>query len=175
MVEHERPDDEKRPLNTYICHPSQKKMAEKCIKLLSSFPHLKVWETQYPTMKDYTCFYVSYKHTETPWILNFTIYPHYTNVEFRYPQYLPDKFLDGLRWITRNWAYARFSSVNEDRIRKMLSAYTASVREPFDNGKLKQGGKSFAEDLIADLIREAFPALSIKGFGIKVTFHSDCS
>ena len=44
----------------------------------------------------------------------------------------------------------------------MLSAYVKNVRIPFDNGQLKQGGKSFAESLISDLVKSAFPDFSIK-------------
>ena len=162
MVYHERPDDDNRPLETYICNPNQKSMVEKCVELLTNFPMLKVWEVQYPSAKNYTCFYISFKHKETPWILNFTIYPNFTNVEFRYSQYLPYEVLDNFRWITSNWAYIKFTEQNRKRICELLNIYIDNIRGDFDARKLKQGGKSFAEKLIVDILKVAFPDLQIK-------------
>lgn len=162
MVRHERPDDEKRPLITYISKPNQKQMVKTCIDLLDNFPMLKVWEVQKPSAKDYTCFYISFRHKETPWILNFTIYPNYCNVEFRYSQFLPYEVLDGFRWITSNWAYTKFRANNRDKIEELLKIYISRIREDFDNDKLRQGGKSFAEKLITDILKATFPNWHLK-------------
>jgi hypothetical protein len=85
------------------------------------------------------------------------MYPSYTNVEFRYSQYLPYEVLDDFRWITSNWAYTKFREGNGKRIEELLNIYINRIREDFDKGKLKQGGKSFAEKLMADILKAAFP------------------
>jgi len=162
MVRHERPDDEKRPLITYVCNSNQVHMVETCIDLLEDFPMLKVWEVQYPSAGEYTCFYISFRHQETPWIINFTMYPNYCNVEFRYSQFLPYKVLDDFRWITSNWAYTKFRTNNRKRIEEILNIYITNIREDFDKGKLRQGGKSFAEKLITDILKATFPNWVLK-------------
>jgi len=163
MATHERPDDENRPLNTYICSPKQLTLANRCIEFLDDFPILKVWEVQYPKPKDYTCWYVSFRHNEKPWILNFTIYSSYTNIEFRYPQYIPNDILDRLKWQTTNWKYVKFASEKDkERLKGIMKVYLNNIRTDFDMHKLRQGGKSFAEGFIANLLSNAFPVNHIK-------------
>jgi hypothetical protein len=137
-------------------------MVETCLDLLDDFPMLKVWELQYPSAEDYTCFYIGFRHKETPWILNFTMYPNYTNVEFRYSQFLPYDVLDNFRWITSNWAYTKFRTDNRKRIEDLLNIYLINIREDFERGNLRQGGKSFAEKLISDILKATFPTLKIE-------------
>jgi len=161
MARHERPEHEKRPLNTYICNPKHRSYADKCIKFLSCFPILKVWEVQYPKPKNYTGWYVSFTHREKPWILNFSIYPSFTNVEFRYPQYLPNNILDRLKWQNNSWKYARFTDDTEVKLKKIVEVYLDGIRADFDRKKLKQGGKSFAEGFVSNLILDAFPGYKV--------------
>lgn len=161
MAEHERPDDEGRPLITYICNPKHRSSAEYCIKLLNQFP-LKVWETQYPKPKDYTCWYVGFIHKIEQWILNFTIRSSFTIIEYRYPQYLPDNLLDNMKWQTNNWKYEKLTPETEDTIIRNIKIYLEAIRDDFENKKLKRGGKSFAEGFITNMIKDAFEKQEIK-------------
>ena len=45
---------------------------------------------------------------------------------------------------------------------KKMTVYLDRIRADFESGKLKQGGKSFAEDLISNLMINAFPGIAIK-------------
>lgn len=134
------------------------------MEFLRTFPLLKVWEVQYPKPQDYTCWYVSFKHNEKPWILNFTIYSSYTNIEFRYPQYIPNNILDSLKWQNNSWKYAKFTGQKdtERSLKEIVNTYLSSIRTDFDRRKLKQGGKSFAEGFIVNLISDAFPTYRVK-------------
>ena len=162
MAEHERPDDEKRPLITYICNHKHSSSAEHCIKLLNKFP-LKVWETQYPKPKDYTCWYVGFIHDKIEqWILNFTIRSSFTIIEYRYPQYLPDKLLDNMKWQTSNWKYEKLIPETEDTVTSNIEIYLEAIKDDFENKKLKRGGKSFAEGFITNIIKDAFENQDIK-------------
>ena len=158
---HERPDDEKRDLITYICNPKHRTSANQCIEFLKKFP-LKVWETQYPKPLDYTCWYISFTYNESfirnekPWILNFTIRPSYTVIEYRHPQFIPDYLLDRMQWQTNNWKYEKLTSETENDVTKTMEIYLDKIKEPFKIGKLKQGGQSFAEGFVTNLITDAF-------------------
>jgi hypothetical protein len=161
MATHERPDDEKRPLITYINSPKYRESANRCIELLKSFP-LKVWETQYIPNKQ-TAWYVSFNGlVEKPWILNFTIHNSYTNIEYRYSQFIPDYLLDQMQWQNNNWKYQTLRAETENNIKKTLEIYLNKIRSPFDERKLKEGGKSFAEGFIVHLLEDVFVGKTIK-------------
>lgn len=161
MATHERPDDKRRPLITYICNPEHHASANQCIEFLKNLP-LKVWETQYPKPKDYTCWYVSFDYKEKPWILNFTIRSAFTIVEYRYPQYIPDYLLDRMQWQTNNWKYEKLTSETEGDIEETMHIYLNGLKDDFESGKLKQGGKSFAEGFVAHIIEDTFTGQPIK-------------
>jgi hypothetical protein len=111
---------------------------------------------------DYTCWYISFIHKEKPWILNFTIRPSYTVIEYRYPQFIPDYLLDRMQWQTNNWKYEKLNLETEHDIKNTMEIYLDKIKEPFDLGKLKQGGKSFAEGFIANLIGDTFESQKIQ-------------
>jgi len=90
------------------------------------------------------------------------IYSSYANVEFRYPQFIPDKLLDSMKWQTNNWKYEKLTRATEANIRKTMTVYLDRIRADFENGKLRQGGKSFAEGFISNLMINAFPGIAIK-------------
>jgi len=146
----------KRQLYTYICNSKQLSTANLCIEVLERLSSLKVYEAQYSKPKNYTCWYTSFAHHEEPWILNFTIYPSYANVEFRYPQYIPNNILDSLEWQNKNWKYARLTELTKRDVEGTLTIYLNSIREDFDQSKLRQGGKSFAEGFIANMVQDIF-------------------
>lgn len=161
MARHERPDDEKRPLITYINDSKFRESANRCINLLASYP-LKVWETQYLPKKQ-TTWYVSFNGLiEKPWILNFRIQKSYTNIEFRYPQFIPDYMLDRMAWQTNNCKYLSLKQDTEELIREYLDIYLKRIERPFNEGKLKQGGRSFAEGFIVNLLEDIFKSKVVK-------------
>jgi hypothetical protein len=164
LATHERPDDEKRPLITYTSSPKFRESANDCIELLKNFP-LKVWETQYVNTpkKKQTAWYVSFNGlVEKPWILNFTIQKSYARIEFRYPQFIPDYMLDKMEWQTNNWKYLSFSAENENEVKKYLEIYLKRIKNPFDQKELKEGGKSFAEGFVTQIIEDTFVGQPIK-------------
>jgi len=89
--------------------------------------------------------------------LNFSIFPSFTNIEFRYPQYLSNNILDGLNWRNNSWKYARFTDDTDVELKKIVEIYLDNIKADFDRKKLRQGGKSFAEGFVSNLISEAFP------------------
>lgn len=137
MATHERPDDENRPLDTYICNPKHSANASRCKEFLESFYQFRVWRVQYPKGEKYTCWYVSFKGCkEEPYILNFNISPLSIAIEFRFPQYLPDKIVEELSK-NKDWRRTSFRKHPESKIREMLNIYLEKIKNDFDSCRLK--------------------------------------
>jgi hypothetical protein len=93
MARHEQPDKLEKPLCTYICNCDHFPFAIKSAKLLENFKeNLKVWWTQYPSSREYTCWYIGFNYKEQPFILNINIRPSCLELEFRYPRFIPKEF-----------------------------------------------------------------------------------
>ena len=112
---HERPDDLKRPLCTYIYNCKHLRYATRCMSFLGRFCGLEVWRVQYSGDNSYTCWYAGFKHKEEPYILNFNISSKNIEVEFRHPQYLPINVRIELRK-NQNWRCGRFNDLTEGKL-----------------------------------------------------------
>jgi hypothetical protein len=102
MVEHARIDLKKKPLHDYICDSAQSEWAFKCSRFLEEFP-LKAYCYQYPTDRSYTCWYVSFKDKQNPYIMHFNIYQRGMTIWFRYPNHLSKHIQQQLKR-DKNWA-----------------------------------------------------------------------
>lgn len=157
MAKHVFPDSQK-PIASYINDDRLKHTADKSSKLLQRLPQLKVWEIQYkPPGYANTCWYVGFKERKDPYILNFSITPSSLNVEFRYSKYLPIEIFDKLKWQNSSWRYADTRTFTVDEIKEMINSYIKEIYSDFNDNKLKQGGKSFAEKIISQSLSKIYP------------------
>lgn len=162
MAIHIRPDLEKNPLYTYINNSKLDQYAKKAVELLGYFPQLKVWEVQYkPEGIADTAWYVGFSVKEDPYVMNFKILPSNLNVEFRFSQYLPEKIFELLNWQNTSWRYADYKKFGLSEIQSMINQYLLNIQNDFNNGRLKQGGRSFAEKMIKNALAAIFPSAEI--------------
>ena len=142
MVRHERPDDLRRPLCTYICNCNHREYANKCIEFLDNFSSLKVWRAQYPKSNSYTCWYVGFNYDfnyeEERYILNFEIRSTDIKIEFRYPQYLPRKIREYLKK-NLTWRTLLFTGYSENNLKEMMNIYLKAIKPDFDRDRRKFG------------------------------------
>lgn len=134
MVEHDKIVLNRKSLRDYICNPSHREWANKCSKFLEEFP-LRAYCYQYPTTKDYTCWYVSFEDRQNPYIMHFNVYKKGMTIWFRYPEYLPESVSKQLKW-DNNWQYMPIHELNE-KVRQTVADYLQNIKEPFYKGKLK--------------------------------------
>jgi len=131
--------------------------------LVSQLHHLKVWEIQLKG-QGYAnnTLYVGMASKMKPYLLNFTIIPSNLNVEFRFShhKYLSTIF-DRLKWQNSSWRYADLNTYGINDIKFMIDIYINNIRFDFEAGVLKQGGKSFAEEIIYVALKDIFPQLDI--------------
>jgi len=134
MVEHNKIDIKKKPLHDYICDPSQSEWAFKCSKFLEEFS-LRAYCYQYPTAKDYTCWYVSFEDKQNPYIMHFGIYKKGMTIWFRHPEYLQKSVRDQLKW-DKSWQYMPIQELDEN-IKQIVTHYVRNIKEPFYKEKVK--------------------------------------
>jgi len=156
MAKHERVDFNKKSIIKYISNENQTNTAKICKELLDKNEELKVWETQYSDIGSYTCWYVSFNSKEMPWILNITIYKKNFEIEFRHLKYLDKNTYNNSTWQNINWKKISYKKYTDKQIINILTKYVNEIREDFFNNKVKQGGTSFAEQFIADIIRNLY-------------------
>ena len=162
MATHVRPNLENKPLHAYINDPKLDQYARKAAELLTFFPQLKVWEVQYkPEGMADTAWYVGFASKEDPYVMNFKIIPSNINVEFRFSQYLSENVFGLLKWQNTSWRYADYKKFGLNEVRSMIGQYLSNIHDDFDNGKLKQGGRSFAEKMIQKALSDIFPGAEI--------------
>lgn len=157
MATHEFPQESKRPLITYLCHPDHRGNAIEAADILDNFPTLCVWRTQYPKDKKYTCWYVGDRSKEEPLLLNVNSDTGNVKVEFRYSQYLPDEIFDELKEQVKNVRYVLLNPLGKSRVIDMIRIYLDAIHEDFQNSRLKIGGRSFAEDILYRMLSDIFP------------------
>jgi hypothetical protein len=162
MATHVFPDLEKQALISYINSPKLKLYAGKAADLLKCFPQLKVWEVQYKGqgIAD-TAWYIGFNSKNDPYIMNFKIVPSNLNVEFRFSQYLPESIFELLNWQNSSWRYADFKKFGTGEVQSMIKQYLVNIQSDFNDGKLKQGGRSFAEKMIQKTLKNIFPETDI--------------
>jgi hypothetical protein len=134
MVEHARIDLKKKPLHDYICDFAQSKWAFKCSRFLEEFP-LKAYCYQYPTDRSYTCWYVSFKDKQNPYIMHFNIYQRGMTIWFRYPKHLSKHIQQQLKR-DKNWRYMPIRELDQ-KIRQIVTNYVRNIKEPFYKGEVK--------------------------------------
>ncbi len=151
-----------KPLTSYINSPKLKAWAEESFLLLKEFPQLKVWEVQYKG-QGYanTCWYVGFASKSEPFLFNFGIVPSNLDIEFRYSKYLPENIRDKLKWRTKSLNYADLKTYGKKEIKRLILLYIKRIKGDFDQGVLKQGGKSFAETVTRRCIEYLFPGEEI--------------
>lgn len=67
-----------------------------------------------------------------------------------------------MKWQTNNWKYEKLTFETENDIKNTMDVYLNNVRNDFERRKLKQGGKSFAEGFVANLIADTFIGQQVK-------------
>lgn len=162
MAIHLYPDLERKPLTSYINDRRLQPCAMQASNLLSMIPQLKVWEVQYKG-QGYanTCWYVGLATKNEPFLLNFTLIPSNLNVEFRYSQYLPEQIFERLKWQNSSVRYADLKSYGIESIKDMIGKYLVNIESDFNNGLLKQGGKSFVEKMMLNTLKAIYPQIQI--------------
>lgn len=162
MAKHEILDLKNRPLTSYINDSRLHRYAVRAADLLAQLPQLKVWEVQYKGKGvANTCWYVSTTEFKEPFLLNFTLIPSNLNVEFRFSQYLPPDDFERLKWQNSSWRYADLTTYGAQTIQGMIERYLANIEDDLAAGRLKQGGKSFAEKMIERCLRAIYPDAEI--------------
>ena len=136
MTKHENIAEFERPLCTYVCDCEQIPQAMIAAKFLGKFDSLKVWQTQYPSQRGHTCWYVSFVNKEQPYILNINIFLGKIQLEFRYPQYLPDAIRNKLTENSK-WRTANSDEYLLKELEDFLRTYTETIRKDFDEDKIK--------------------------------------
>ncbi|MFH0812327.1 MAG: hypothetical protein V2A69_05750 [Pseudomonadota bacterium] len=163
MAKHLYPDQEEKPLTSYINDRRLQPWAIESEKLLFRLARFKVWEVQYKGQGvANTCWYVGMVNKKEPFLLNFTIIPSNLNVEFRFSQYLPPDIFESLKWQNSSWRYADLNTYGADRIHTMIEKYLNNIQGDFDADLLEQGGKSFAEKIIYRSLCRVFKGTDIQ-------------
>jgi len=108
-----------------------------------------------------TAWYVGFASREDPYLMNFKIVPSNINIEFRFSQYLPENVFGLLNWQNTSWRYADFKKFGIIEVQSMIKQYLINIHKDFTDGKLKQGGKSFAEKMIQKALTNIFPGADI--------------
>jgi hypothetical protein len=112
-------------------------MAVVCERFLENFRAVKVWCVQYPTKKDYTCWYASFRDKENPYIMHFDIRQKSIKVYFRHPKYLFPHDQKRLKW-DLNWQYIIFRDDNEVKyVRRMVAQYLENIKTDFLEERVK--------------------------------------
>ncbi len=130
MATHEQPGRSNKRLVDCLCSTTQRQSALKIVEFLSKFPDLHVPWVQYPADEKYTCWYVTFKDHEEPFMLHFTIKSNGTDIEFRYPDYLPHESKSKFKK-NQNWLYARFDDFRTDEIEQIVINYMVGIKAAF--------------------------------------------
>jgi len=161
-----RLDLEGEPWRSKIIDERLQTYATEAEKLLCKLPQLKVWAIQF---KDQgypdNALYVGMASKKEPPILNFKIIPSNLCVEFRFSQILARKHKDifeSAKWQNSSWRYIDLKTFGIDRAKLMIERYIEEIRPDFEAGKLRRGGKSFAEDIIRIALEQIFPGMVIR-------------
>jgi hypothetical protein len=163
MAVHLYPEEEKKPLLSYINNVKLLPWAVESEKLLSRLKMLKVWEVQYKGQGvANTCWYVGLVEKNAPFLLNFTMVPSNLNIEFRFSQYLPPDIFESLKWQNTSWRYADLKTYGAANISTMIEKYIDNIKDDFQAELLKQGGKSFAEEIIYRSLSRVFDGMDIR-------------
>jgi hypothetical protein len=150
----------------YLASTAHVEAAHVALQLFKKYEFLEVRDIQIPRDKKYTCWYTYLNHSESPRILNLGLFPSgAVDVEFRYVPLLPPKMRDGLRRQTGNWLCARIapSKFAYEAVLRMLDQYLPRVSKANEAGQLKQGGTSFAETVLSELLSLETKRRFVKG------------
>lgn len=151
-----------KPLRAYVNSPKQAKWADEVQKILQEFPELKVWKIQCKSRGiANNCFYTGFRDKDEPLILNLTAIPSNLNVEFRYSRYFPEDVRDSFKWQTKSMNYVDLKTYGQQKVYTFIAFYLETIRQDFEAGTLKQGGKSFAETIVTKCIQGVFPGRTI--------------
>lgn len=165
MAFHYYPHLENRSPISYIeeFEPKLINYAKEAEKVLSLFPELTVWKIQRKGKgAPNVCWYVGFKDKEEPFLLNFTISTSDLNIEYRFSQYLPKDIFEVLKWQTTSWRRANLKTYGFEKSISYIKSYLELIKEDFQKGILKQGGKSFAEKMILNLLKDIYPNIFIQ-------------
>lgn len=127
--------------------------------LESLHEQIEVRDIQIPKNRLYTCWYVSIIDFPKKPIINLTLQKNgVLNVEYRYMQFVSPELRENMQWQTNNWVYARISKngFTKGRVLEITRDYVPKCVEAVNDGRLRRGGTSAAEDAIDDM----FPYIS---------------
>jgi hypothetical protein len=135
MAIHEKIDLSLKPLYTYVCSSKHGTNAVEAARFLNNFDVIEAVLTQYPKNEPYTCWYLTFKNYRQPFILNVNIRPTYFQIEFRYPQFLPDTAIGLIP--NKEWKRANSNKYSVRELDAFLEGYLEKIRSAFYSGKLK--------------------------------------
>ena len=156
------PDLSVHPLSYYVNVNQLRVMAEKAENLIAQFPQLKVWNVHYKPQKYAdTSWNFGFCTQPDPYVLNVRLASSNFRIEFRYSQYLPQDTVDHLRWQNASQLYADWKSQGDEGLACLVNMYLGAIREDYDCGRLRQGGRSFAEKMIRRHLEQIYPQMEI--------------
>lgn len=166
MATHEYPDLENKPARAYFKDPRLQPVAIQAEELLRKCSQLKFWKVQHKREGiANSCWYLGLPSKKEPFLLSFTLIPSDIHIDFRYPKYLPRDVSEQLKFRNPkapNWRYASLKEFGQVRVCRMIEVYVARIRDDFEGARVKQGGRSFAEEAVTQCVQAAFPRLQIE-------------
>lgn len=156
MATHDYPDGTK-PLRTFINDKRLYGSATTAEEIMGTFPALRISKVQYkPIGLPDTAWYVVFKDLDEPYLINMRLNPSNVVIEFRFSQYLPLDVFESLQWQNSSWRYADLKKQGIVNLKKLMFDYIESLKEDCYNGKLKNGGQSFAEKVMYWSLQKIF-------------------